>query len=99
MKLLPLLAVIIVAFQAIATSAIDTILFKQHGSIEYSDDVLSNDTIEQLKHSISLSEQQQSHRGHVMVDHNIFQRIKDVAGSAIDINDLIEPIPLHPALR
>ena len=90
MKLLPLLAVVTIAFQAIATSAIDTILFKQHGSIQYSDGVLSNDTIEQLKLDMSLSEQQKSHRGHITVDHNIFQLIKDAAGSAIDIDDIID---------
>jgi len=41
---------------------------------------------------MSLSEQQKSHRGHITVDNNIFQRIKDVAGSAIDIDidDLID---------
>ena len=89
MKHLLLLAVVTVAFQAIGTSAIDTILFKQHGSIQYSDDVLSNDIIEQLKLDMSLSEQQ-SHRGHITVDNNIFQRIKDAAGSAVDIDDIID---------
>ena len=92
MKHLLLLAVVIVAFQAIATSAIDTILFKQHGSIQYSDDVLSNDIIEQLKLDMSLSdsEQQQSHRGHITVDNNIFQHIKDAAGSECSIDDIID---------
>ena len=93
MKHLLLLAVVIVAFQAIATSAIDTILFKQHGSIQYSDGALSNDIIEQLKIDMSLSdsEQQQSHRGHITVDNNIVQRIKEyAAGSAIDIDDIID---------
>jgi len=40
--------------------------------------------------SLSDSEQQQSHRGHITVDHNIFQHIKNAAGSAIDIDDIID---------
>lgn len=86
---IPLLAIVTITFQAIATSAIDTV-FKQYGSISYSDDVLSKDIIEQLKHSISLSEQQQSHRGHITVDNNIVQRIKDAAGSECSIDDIID---------
>ena len=43
--------------------------------------------------SLSDSEQQQSHRGHITVENNIFQHInikEYAAGSAIDIDDIID---------
>ena len=69
----------VIAIVKVTSASADDIIFEQHGSIQYVDNFLPNDVMEQLKNDISLTGGH-SHRGQIMVSKYIQQRILDAVG-------------------